>query len=57
MIVVLDITLSKVIMREKDCGTGDNAFKSHHVYRGMIVVLYCCQITQLQKELSLFLEE
>ena len=29
--MVLEITLSKVIiLQRKDCGTGDNAFKSYH---------------------------
>ena len=37
--MVLEITLSKVIILQRnDCGTGDNSFKSSF-YRGRIVVL------------------
>ena len=40
MVEVLEITLSMLsCLQRNDCGTGDNSFRSYHVYKGMIVVL------------------
>ena len=51
--MALEITLSKLsCLQRNDCGTGDNCFKSYHVYRGMSVVL---EITV--SEVIMFTEE